>query len=65
MLRFFHYNGQTHRSERFHIPERGACDKTLQTMGGWKDLATMKNIYVHTQDEDLEIARAILTSSKS
>ena len=41
----------------------GVDDKTLQTMGGWKDLATMKNIYVHTQDEDLEIARKILTSS--
>ena len=41
----------------------GVDDKTLQTMGGWKDLATMKNIYVHTQDEDLEIARRILTSS--
>ena len=36
----------------------------MQSMGDWKDLATMKNIYVHTQDEDLEIARAILTSSK-
>ena len=43
----------------------GVDDKTLQTMGGWKDLATMKNIYVHTQDEDLEIARRILTSSGS
>ena len=32
-------------------------------MGGRKDLATMKNIYIHTQDEDLEIARKILTSS--
>jgi len=41
----------------------GVDDKTLQTMGGWKDLATMKNIYVHTQDEDLEIARRLLTSS--
>lgn len=43
----------------------GVDDKTLQTMGGWKDLATMKNIYVHTQDEDLEIARKILTSSNA
>ena len=43
----------------------GVDYKTLQSMGGWKDLATMKNIYIHTQDEDLEIARAILTSSKS
>ena len=41
----------------------GVDDKTLQSMGGWKDLATMKNIYIHTQDEDLEIARKILTSS--
>ena len=43
----------------------GVDDKTLQSMGGWKDLATMKNIYIHTQDEDLEIARKILTSSRS
>ena len=28
-----------------------------------KSLATMKNIYVHIQDEGLEIARKILTSS--
>ena len=41
------------------------CISAMITMGGWKDLATMKNIYIHTQDEDLEIARAILTSSKS
>ena len=39
--------------------------KTLQSMGGWKDLATMKNICVHTQDEDLEIARRILTFSNA
>ena len=35
----------------------------MQSMGMQKDPATMKNIYVHTQDEDLEIARKILTSS--
>ncbi len=30
-----------------------------------KNLSTMKNIYVHTQDEDLEIARKILPSSNA
>jgi len=39
-------------------------DKALQTMGGWKDLSIIKNIYIHTQDEDLEIARQILTYSR-
>lgn len=40
----------------------GVDDKTLQSMGGWKDLSTMKNIYIHTQQEDLEIARQQLTA---
>ena len=40
----------------------GVDDKTLQSMGGWKDLSTMKNIYIHTQQEDLEIARAQLAA---
>lgn len=40
----------------------GVDDKTLQSMGGWKDLSTMKNVYIHTQDEDLEIARQQLAA---
>ena len=40
----------------------GVDDKTLQSMGGWKDPSTMKNIYIHTQQEDLEIARKQLTA---
>ena len=43
----------------------GVDDKTLQSMGGWKDLSTMKNIYIHTQQEDLEIARQKLTAIPS
>lgn len=39
----------------------GVPEKTIQSMGGWKDLATMRNIYIHTQKEDLEAARRILT----
>jgi len=40
----------------------GVDDKTLQSMGGWKDLSTMKNVYIHTQQEDLEIARQQLAA---
>ena len=42
----------------------GVDDKTLQSMSGWKDLATMKNIYIHTQQEDLEIARQQLSAGQ-
>jgi hypothetical protein len=30
-------------------------------MGGWADLKTMQNVYIHTQEEDLENARRLLT----
>ena len=64
---FFNVRFQRNTSFRHTFATRahraGVDDKTLQTMGGWKDLSTMKNIYIHTQDEDLEIARRILTSS--
>ncbi len=43
----------------------GVDDKTLQSTGGWIDLSTMKNIYIHTQQEDLEIARQKLTAMPS
>ena len=39
----------------------GVDDKTLQSMGGWSDLATMQNVYLHTQEEDYERARGLLT----
>ena len=39
----------------------GVSEKTLQTMGGWADLKTMQNVYIHTQHEDFEEARKILT----
>ena len=35
----------------------GVSEKTLQSMGGWADLKTMQNVYIHTQEEDLENAR--------
>lgn len=38
----------------------GVSEKTLQTMGGWADIQTMRNVYIHTQKEDLESAREIL-----
>ena len=31
--------------------------KTLQTIGGYSDLATLQDRYVHTQQEDIEAAR--------
>lgn len=37
-----------------HAHLAGVDNKTLQSTGGWKDLSTMKNIYIHTQQEDLE-----------
>lgn len=39
----------------------GVSEKTLQSMGGWADLKTMQNVYIHTQEEDLENARRLLT----
>lgn len=40
----------------------GVDDRTLQSMGGWSDVATMRNVYLHTQEEDYERARGILTA---
>lgn len=34
----------------------GVDDKTLQTLGGYADARVMKDVYTHTQDEDLRIA---------
>lgn len=39
----------------------GVSEKTLQSMGGWADLKTRQNVYIHTQEEDLENARRLLT----
>ena len=45
-----------------HVPIAQAYrKKTLQSMGGWADLKTMQNVYIHTQEEDLENARRLLT----
>jgi integrase len=34
--------------------------KTLQTIGGYADLATLQDRYVHTQNEDIEAARSVI-----
>lgn len=36
--------------------------KTLQTIGGYADLATLQDRYVHTQREDIEAARGVIDS---
>ena len=36
--------------------------KTLQTIGGYADLATLQDRYVHTQREDIEAARSAIDS---
>lgn len=43
------HNPSTKKTVREALTSAEADDKTLQTMGGWKDLSTMKNIYIHTQ----------------
>ena len=35
----------------------GIIQKTMQSIGGWKDSDILNNVYTHTQDEDLEIAK--------
>ena len=34
--------------------------KTLQAIGGYADLATLQDRYVHTQNEDIEAARSAI-----
>ncbi len=38
--------------------------KTLQAIGGYADLATLQDRYVHTQNEDIEAARGAWTVPK-
>lgn len=40
----------------------GVEEKTLQTIGGYADIETMRNVYTHTQNEDLEAARTPLSN---
>lgn len=35
----------------------GIDEKTMQTIGGWKDIKTLRNVYTHTQHQDIEDAR--------
>lgn len=39
----------------------GVDENTLKTIGGWADIETMRNVYTHTQDEDVEIAKKKMT----
>lgn len=34
----------------------GIPEKTMQTLGGWKDVRTLKKIYTHTQSKDIHAA---------
>ncbi len=38
----------------------GMDEKTLQTIGGYADLQTMKGIYTHVEDEDIAKAKAAM-----
>jgi integrase len=40
----------------------GVSQKTMQTIGGWKDGEVLNDVYTHTQEEDLEIAKKQLDS---
>ena len=39
---------------------KGMDDKTLQSIGGWADVATMRDIYTHTQEQDIDNAAAMM-----
>ena len=41
---------------------KGMDDKTLQAIGGWADYATMRDIYTHTQEKDLEQAATMMNT---
>ena len=38
----------------------GMDDKTLQAVGGWADIATMRDVYTHTQEQDLSRAASMM-----
>lgn len=40
----------------------GIDEKTMQTIGGWKDISTLRKVYTHTQKDDIEIAREKMKS---
>lgn len=43
----------------------GVDEKTLQTMGGYADIETMRRVYTHTQDVDLQLASKQLANMYS
>ncbi len=38
----------------------GMDEKTMQVIGGWSDIATMRNVYTHVQQEDIRRAGEII-----
>lgn len=39
----------------------GVDENTLKTIGGWADVETLRNVYTHTQEEDVNLAKKKLT----
>ena len=37
-------------------------EKTMQVIGGWSDIATMRNVYTHVQQTDLQRAGQLMGS---
>ena len=40
--------------------QKGMDDKTLQSIGGWADVNTMRDIYTHTQEKDIAKAASVI-----
>lgn len=38
----------------------GMDEKTMQAIGGWSDIETMRNVYTHVQDQEMVNARKVL-----
>ena len=38
----------------------GMDEKTMQKIGGWSDIATMRNVYTHVQTKDIDTAAQIM-----
>ena len=38
----------------------GMDEKTMQVIGGWSDIATMRNVYTHVQQTDLQRAGQLM-----
>ena len=38
----------------------GMDEKVMQKIGGWSDIATMRNVYTHVQTKDIDTAAQIM-----